>query len=306
MYYLINEILTETDLESCTKGTAPYVALLDKETYIKEREVFGFGIDIDSGSEEIHLTKAEVNYDSLVGTFSVPDRRDIFGHRKCFRFVLDEKGVVFVDDGESVKEYIDKIKRTKKWRFPSLERFIFDFLESLIHGDLELLEFYEKELDEMEDELLKGDIEDDIMERLNDIRGKIQDLKTHYEQLLDFSQELTENENNFFKPENLRYFRLYSDRLLRLKDIVSSLKDHTMQVRDLYHYQMEVSQNRLMSILTIVATIFMPLTLIAGWYGMNFKYMPELEQVWSYPAVILISIVIAISEIVYFKKKKWL
>ena len=61
-----------------------------------------------------------------------------------------------------------------------------------------------------------------------------------------------------------------------------------------------------MTILTVVTTIFMPLTLIAGWYGMNFRYMPELDAVWGYPVIIIISILIVIGSLLFFKKKKWL
>ena len=79
-----------------------------------------------------------------------------------------------------------------------------------------------------------------------------------------------------------------------------------MQVRDLYHGQLEVRQNHTMTLLTVVTTIFMPLTLIAGWYGMNFRYMPELEWRWGYPIVIAVSIVIVVVSLIFFKKKKWL
>ena len=61
-----------------------------------------------------------------------------------------------------------------------------------------------------------------------------------------------------------------------------------------------------MTVLTIVTTIFMPLTLIAGWYGMNFKYMPELESGWGYPITIIVSILIVLGSLLFFKKKKWL
>ena len=65
-------------------------------------------------------------------------------------------------------------------------------------------------------------------------------------------------------------------------------------------------QNRTMTLLTVIATIFMPLTLITGWYGMNFHYMPELEYRWSYPAVFLVCLAIAVGCLVFFKKKKWM
>ena len=67
-----------------------------------------------------------------------------------------------------------------------------------------------------------------------------------------------------------------------------------------------IKQNRIMTILTVVTTIFMPLTLIAGWYGMNFRYMPELDSVWGYPVIIAVSILIVIGSLLFFKKKKWL
>ena len=61
-----------------------------------------------------------------------------------------------------------------------------------------------------------------------------------------------------------------------------------------------------MTVLTVVTTIFMPLTLIVGWYGMNFKYMPELDWVWGYPIVIAVSVLIVIGSLIFFKRKKWL
>ena len=200
---------------------------------------------------------------------------------------------------------VKKISLRKKWKVPCLERFIYDFLELIIARDLSILEGYERELDDIE-----GDILDDAktadLGRVNEIRGDIRDLRRHYDQLIDLGQELEENENNFFKPENTRYFRLFTDRMSRLHDTANSIRDYTVQIRDLYHTQMEIKQNRIMTLLTVVTTIFMPLTLIVGWYGMNFRYMPELESRWGYPIVIIISLAIIIFSLLFFKKKKWL
>ena len=98
---------------------------------------------------------------------------------------------------------------------------------------------------------------------------------------------------------------MYTNRLLRLSNLIAALRERVIQVRDLYDTQLDIRQNKVSTVLTIVATIFMPLTLIAGWYGMNFKYMPELDKTWGYPTVIVLSIVIAVVSIIYFKKKKW-
>ena len=144
------------------------------------------------------------------------------------------------------------------------------------------------------------------LERVNEIRGGIRDMRIHYEQLLDFSQELEENENNFFKHEHLRYFRLFSSRIERLRDSTVAIGDHTIQIRDIYKSHLDIKQNRIMTVLTVVTTIFMPLTLIAGWYGMNFKHMPELESDWGYPIIIIVSVLIVLLSLLFFKKKKWL
>jgi magnesium transporter len=75
---------------------------------------------------------------------------------------------------------------------------------------------------------------------------------------------------------------------------------------DIYLSSVSNRLNSVMKVLTIIATIFMPLTFIAGIYGMNFKYMPELEWRWGYPAVWLIVVIIGISMLIYFNKRKWL
>jgi magnesium transporter len=119
-------------------------------------------------------------------------------------------------------------------------------------------------------------------------------------------QQLEENENNFFKPENIRFFKLFSNRVSRLYDTVNALLDYTVQIRDTYESRLDVKQNRIMTILTIVTTIFMPLTLIVGWYGMNFQYMPELDSPYAYPIVIVVSLSVVLLSLLFFRIKKWL
>lgn len=304
MYYLIKEKLEETSRNKFRKGQSQYVAVLTLEEWRNTKEDFEMGIDLDIDPNEIYSTKAVVNYDSLTGCFSIPDRDD-FGKYYDFLFALDEKGIVFIDDYNYVNGIIDNIKKTKKWRFPSLERFIYDFLEEIVRQDRELIERYEKELTEMED-LIAKDCGEEISDRANDIRSEIRDLRVHYEQLLDFSQELEENENNFFLHENLRYFKLFTSRIERMRDETIAVSDHAIQIRDIYKAHLDIKQNRIMTVLTIVTTVFMPLTVIAGWYGMNFQYMPELTSKLGYPIVIIVSVLIVVVSLIVFKLKKWL
>ena len=304
MFYLIEETLREAAQAEIKNSASQYVAVLSFEAWGRMRDSFEMGIDMDSDISEIFTTKAEVNYDSLTGSFSIPDRSD-FSKESKFAFALDEKGVVFIDDSGKAEDLIKNIQRTKKWKLPGLERFLYDFLDQIIKDDLRLMEKYEMELDSMEQKILEGE-ESLSSGRINDIRSDIRDLRIHYEQLMDLGQEFEENENNFFRQENLRYFRLFLNRMARLHDTSTSLRDYTVQLRDLYKAHLDIKQNSIMTVLTVVTTIFMPLTLIAGWYGMNFRYMPELEWKWGYPIIIAISILIAVGSLVFFKKKKWL
>ena len=305
MFYLIEETLREINREESVVSDKQYVAVVSSDEWKQDRDSFEMGIDIDADMSEIYTTKAEVNYDSLTGSFSIPDRKNLSGEDSKFAFALDEKGIVFIDDSGKALELIENIQRVKKWKFPSLERFIYDFLDHIVIDDLRLMERYESEMNSMYKSIMDEEADFPSV-RLNTIRSDIRNLRIHYEQLIDLGQELEENENSFFKQENIRYFRLFLNRMARLHDTSTFLSDYTMQLRDQYKAQLDIRQNRIMTILTVVTTIFMPLTLIVGWYGMNFQYMPELEWRWGYPVIIAVSLIIAIGCVLFFKKKKWL
>ena len=303
MFFTIEETLKKVSREEI--NGKQFVAVLSAEEWMKNKDSFEMGMDIEPDLADIFLTKAEVNYDSLTGTFSIPNRKNPSGDDLKFAFVMDEKGIVFIDNSGAALDIIQGVQRTKKWKMPSLERFLYDFLDQIVKDDLRLMEKYEDELDHMEQAIIDGD-ENLPSGRLNDIRNDIRYLQIHYEQLMDLAAEFEENENGFFKLENLRYFRLFINRADRLHEATMSLRDYTMQLRDLYKAQLDLKQNRIMTVLTVVTTIFMPLTLIVGWYGMNFVYMPELKWEGSYPVVIAVSILIVVLSLIFFKRKKWL
>ena len=304
MYFLIKETLKECTIEDIKSGGAQYVAILNFEEWQKMRESFDMGIDIEPDASNIFSTKVYVNFDSLTGTFCIPDRNDFYKESK-FEFALDEKGVVFIDNSGTAEKMVRNIQRTKKWRLPSLERFLYDFLDQIIKDDSRLMESYDRELDKMEFAILNENDEVDT-NRVNEIRGDIRDLRIHYEQLLDLGELFEENENNFFKQENIRYFHLFISRIERLRDTSASIRDFTIQIRDLHKAHLEIKQNRIMTVLTVVTTIFLPLTLIVGWYGMNFRYMPELDSPLGYPIVIAFCVLIVAASLIFFKKKKLL
>ncbi len=306
VFFQIREILTTCTAEQALgEITVPFVAVLDSENWQKMMDRFDMGIDLEIDPSEILETKAIVNYDSITGTFFIPRRSDLQEHPHRFAFALDEKGIVFIESGEYVKKILNSIQKSMKWKLPSLERFLYDFLEKIIARDLSILGSMEKELSILEDSILNGE-QEVFPARLKEIRGSLMALRVHYEQMIDMGQELEENENGFFTSENLRFFRLFTERVTRLQDQTASLRDYTVQLRELFAAQLDVKQNRIMTILTVITAIFMPLTLIAGWYGMNFYNMPELTAPFGYFAVIVISILIVVVSVIWFKRKRWL
>ena len=305
MYYRICNNLTVSDAVGFRAGGEQFVAVLTADEWEKNKELFDMGIDLDLNPEDIHSTKIEVNYDSLTGTFALPDKVHSDGKPHKFAFALDEKGIVFIDDSSTVLPIVEAIRRSRQWKLPCLERFLYDFLEQVVHGDLRLLEKFGAALDQIERDVLEG-IEREYNKEINAIRREIRERLMFYEQLIDLAQELEENENGFFREENLRYFHLVSNRMTRLHDVAASLRDYTIQLWDLYQSQIDLKQNRIMTILTVVTSIFLPLTLITGWYGMNFTHMPELDSPYGYPLVIAAAVLIVVVSLLYFKKRKWL
>ena len=102
------------------------------------------------------------------------------------------------------------------------------------------------------------------------------------------------------------FLRDLYDHTIQVIDTIETFRDMISGMLDIYLSSVSNRLNSVMKVLTIIATIFMPLTFLAGIYGMNFKYFPELEWRWSYPVFWLVSILISVSMLLYFKKKNWL
>ena len=182
---------------------------------------------------------------------------------------------------------------------------IFSFLESLIQEDMIYLQNFEKRLATIEESLLDT-LQKELERTLIAIRRELLVFHSYYQQLLDMCEILSEDENHFLPSECARQFARLGNRVDRLYDHTQMLREYALQIREMQQSQIDLRQNDTMRILTVVSTIFFPLSLIAGWYGMNFRNMPELASRYGYPVFIVVSILVSIFLIRYFKKKKWL
>ena len=141
----------------------------------------------------------------------------------------------------------------------------------------------------------------DFQTKLMPIRRELLNLRSYYDEIMDFTRELEENENGFFLKKHLKYFGTLTDRADRLMSRTGHLLEYAQQVKDACQAQTDARQNSNMQFLTVISTIFFPLTLITGWFGMNFKDMPGLEN--GYPLIVALSIVVIIVCLIIFKKK---
>ena len=118
-------------------------------------------------------------------------------------------------------------------------------------------------------------------------------------------ESLQENENDLFEEEDLRYFKIFTDKSERLSNNTQLLCDNLIHLREAMDATLNYNLNNTMKLFTMVTIIFQPLTLIVGWYGMNFKYMPELGWKFGYLYVIVLSIVVVGVILYWFKKRKF-
>lgn len=164
----------------------------------------------------------------------------------------------------------------KTLEISQLRPLFYDFLEALTTGDVIHLEELENRIAKLETAVLSGTLED-FNHKMLPLRKEVMDLTHYYTQLEELGAEMEENETGVLNRDEVRLFHLFGDRMGRLREETQMLREYSMQVREVYQSQIDLRQNKIMKILTVVTTLFLPLTLVAGWYGMNFD-MPEFSS----------------------------
>ena len=252
----------------------------------------------------VQYCKIETFSDCIQGTMKIPGKQDKGTSPLLFGFYQKDSTLILISETGELKHYLDWM-RNDSMKGCTLNQFLLNFFELLIAEDVLHLQKLEERLNQVEEMLLSRQPEH-FNEEILRYRKKLSGLHSYYEQLMNLGDLMQANISQALTREECAGWQLYAGRSERLHDHVEMIREYLLQLRELYQSQVDLQQNRVMSILTVVTTIFLPLTLIAGWYGMNFPGMPEFEWKYGYPAVIVISILIIVLEILYFKKKKML
>lgn len=239
---------------------------------------------------------------------------DVFGDKNrvalfirsdlCLIVPVRDEGGNILKQFEAVVERYEKDGQGISQTVP--EKFLYHFLEGLTWDDKRFLENMEFNMSSLEARMLKERMDLSFVNEILHLKKELMYIWNYYEQLIDAFEVLRDNENDMFASENVFRFGILKDRTTRLSENVKYLKEYTVQLQETHDAMMDYDLNNIMKLFTVITTIFLPLTLIVGWYGMNFTYMPELTWKYGYLAVIIFSIVVVGVCVVIFKKRKLL
>ena len=297
--FSLGEVLREIEPHTCRPEDSLIVVSNFREAK-SAMKLAHMVYDGDIVRSQIDLCKLEAQQECLYGTLYIPRLLDILGSRYRIPFFVNQKHIVILDDDEFSMRIIGRIRRQRTHQGATRELFLYNFLAECIAMDMPMLHRYERRLMQMEETILDGKI-DGVDQKILPLRRELLTLRVYYDEMMDLGKALEENENHFFAKKQLKYFGTVSDRADRLMSRTVHLLDYAQQVRDAYQAEVDARQNENMKFLTVLSTIFFPLTLITGWYGMNFEDMPELQG--GYPGVILFSLLVVAGIVLVCKRR---
>ncbi len=230
-------------------------------------------------------------------------------------FIFEHVGILWSQDrvitfqespGDVFSSIRNRIREGKgRIRKENADYLVFAIIDAIIDNYFLYANYVSDKTYKLEEELLDK-TNPDFVNRIHLLKREIIHSRSVifplWEVLSEFRKILEEEELNFI----IVYIKDAQDHLTQVLEALDSNREVANSILDAFYSDANNNMNQIMRVLTIVATIFMPLTFIAGIYGMNFKYMPELEYPYGYFIVLFIMVVVAISMMVYFKIKKWL
>ncbi len=181
----------------------------------------------------------------------------------------------------------------------------YTLIDAIVDNYFAILESVGEHLEEIEERLLKNPTSA-VMRNIHDLKREMIFLRKAVWPLRDVLSSTGRSESQLLKKNTKDYFRDVHDHTVQVIETIETFREMLSGIQDLYQSSVSNKMNEVMKVLTIIATIFIPLTFVTGLYGMNFKYMPEIAWEYGYPAALLLMVMMATVMILYFRKKKWM
>lgn len=178
-------------------------------------------------------------------------------------------------------------------------------MDIIVDNYFNTIEAFGEQIEDKEDELVANPTRD-TLNSIQGIKKNMMRLRQYVWPVREILSDLGKKESALIKTETVAYFRDVYDRIFEAMDLIENTRDMVSSLIDIYLSSMSNKTNEVMKVLTVVATIFIPLTFIVGLYGMNFKNMPELDSEWGYPGILAFMLAVAVGMLIYFRRKKWI
>ena len=185
------------------------------------------------------------------------------------------------------------------------EYLAYRLLDSVVDGYFEILERLGRRIEELENRILDNTA-GNFLSELHNIKRELLFLRSAVGPLRGMTSELHRTQSQYFTPEMRHYWDDVRDHILNVVDMIETLRDMGAGNLEVYLSSIQYRQNDVIRFLTVISTIFLPLTFLVGVWGMNFEFMPEIPWKWGYPMSWIIFVALSVIMLVWFKKKKWL
>jgi magnesium transporter len=197
---------------------------------------------------------------------------------------------------------------TSKGRFRSLgaDYLTYAILDTIVDQNFILIDSLDESITSIEDSLLASDPTRETLHTIQMLKREIISIRRNVSPIRELMAGILRSESELINEKTHIYLRDVSDHAIRVIESVESYREILTGLLDIYISSVSNKMNEVMKVLTVFASIFIPLTFLVGIYGMNFEYMPELKWKWAYPLLWGVFILVPVGLIIYFKKKKWL
>ncbi len=255
---------------------------------------------VDFYEENIFVVLQMLSYDEKEQRVESEQVSLVLGERYLLSFQEDIEGDVF----DSIRQRL-RNKPRGKLRNSGVDYLFYLLMDTIVDNYFLVIENIGEDLEKLEEQMIKEDQIDDPTRALYDKKRQLTTVRKAVRPLREIVTQLIREEDRFLHANNI-YLRDLQDHIMQVGDMTESYIDVCSNLMDLYLSIIGHKTNDVMKILTILSTIFLPLTFIVGVYGMNFEYMPETQTHYGYFIVWGIMVGIMVASYFYFRIKRWI
>ncbi len=208
-------------------------------------------------------------------------------------------------EGDVFDPVRERLEKTGRIRMANSDYLAYALLDAIVDNYFVILESLGEEIESLEEDLVESPRRE-VLERIHGMKRELILIRKAVWPLREVVSGLERSESKLVRKDTKLFLRDLYDHTIQIIDAVESYRDMTTGLQDLYLSSISNRMNEVMKVLTIIATMFIPLSFFAGVYGMNFEHMPELGWKWSYPIFWGAIAAIGASMLIFFRRKGWL